>query len=207
VPNPAVNYIRQFEHKDWIDNQDRVEAGGTNGFNARFHGLETELDKISGVITAISAALDALGQAPPPSQTKLALAPTLVPTSAVGWSHLSGRAEKPAGQTSAHGMMALFLPNGITLQTLRASGRVTGAGNLRISIQRQGLTIDAPAAERVAHVEPAGDPYDISGAADAAFAKVDTERFKYFLLADLDNAAAADIVQILAFQITFLASR
>lgn len=207
MANPAVSYNRQFEHKDWIDNQDRVEAGGANGFNARFHGLEAEFDRISGVITAVSAALDALGQAPPPSQTKLALAPALVPTSAVGWSHLSGRAEKPAGQTSAHGVMALFLPNGITLQSLRASGRVTGAGNLRISIQRQGLTVDAPAAERVAHVEPAGDPYDATAAADVQFAKVDTEHFKYYLLADLDNAQAADIVQILAFQITYLASQ
>jgi hypothetical protein len=35
---------------------------------------------------------------------------------------------------------------------------------------------------------------------------VDTERFKYFVLAQLNNAAPTDTVQLAAFQITLLSA-
>jgi Chaperone of endosialidase len=54
-----ITYKRSYQHQDWIDNQDIVQAGGERGFNVEFHGLEAEFDKISGVITQISAGLGA----------------------------------------------------------------------------------------------------------------------------------------------------
>ena len=54
-----ITYKRTFEHADWIDNEDVVQAGGEKGFNARFHALEGELDSISSVITQINAGLGA----------------------------------------------------------------------------------------------------------------------------------------------------
>jgi hypothetical protein len=46
-----ITYTRTFIHNDWIDNQDVVQAGGEAGFNQKFHGIEAELDKISGAFT------------------------------------------------------------------------------------------------------------------------------------------------------------
>jgi hypothetical protein len=46
-----------FEHQDWVDNLDRVTAGGPNGFNGRFNGLQTDLNKIVQIFQAVSDAL------------------------------------------------------------------------------------------------------------------------------------------------------
>jgi hypothetical protein len=54
-----VTYNRTFQHQDWIDNQDIVQAGGEKGFNAEFHGLESEFDKIAGAIAQLNAGLGA----------------------------------------------------------------------------------------------------------------------------------------------------
>ncbi len=60
-----TGYTRQFQHKDWTDFVDPVQAGGSNGFNGRFHALETEFDLISKAITSVDDAVTALQTAPP----------------------------------------------------------------------------------------------------------------------------------------------
>lgn len=50
-----VAYNRTFQHQDWIDGQDIVQAGGERGFNVEFHALEAELDTIGGVVAQLSA--------------------------------------------------------------------------------------------------------------------------------------------------------
>ncbi len=205
MSNPGITYTRTFQHTDWVDNVDRVQAGGSNGFNLRFHEVEGEFDSLSSVITLIRTALDALGQAPAPTPTVLSLTPAFVPTAAIPWNHTSGRAEKTAGQTAAHGMMSVNLPNGATLQNLRAAGRNSGGGNLRITLFRQGVTPDATAADLIARVDQTSDPYDVTVAAAAANHTVDTTKYKYFVTADLDNALAADTVMITGIQINYLA--
>jgi hypothetical protein len=52
-----ISYSRTFQHVDWIDNEDVVQAGGEKGFNQKFHDLEAELDKLSAVVGAIKDAL------------------------------------------------------------------------------------------------------------------------------------------------------
>lgn len=54
-----VAYTRSFQHQDWIDNQDIVQAGGERGFNVEFHSLEAEFDKIGTVIAQLNAGLGA----------------------------------------------------------------------------------------------------------------------------------------------------
>jgi hypothetical protein len=51
-------YNRTFQHTDWVDFVDPVQAGGNNGFNERFHSLENEFDLISAVIGSVSNAID-----------------------------------------------------------------------------------------------------------------------------------------------------
>jgi hypothetical protein len=60
-----TGYTRQFQHQDWVDFVDPVQAGGDNGFNERFHALESEFDLISGAITSVDNAVNAIEVAPP----------------------------------------------------------------------------------------------------------------------------------------------
>lgn len=48
-----ITYSRTFQHEDWIDNEDVVQAGGEKGFNKKFHEIEDELDQIGNVIGQI----------------------------------------------------------------------------------------------------------------------------------------------------------
>ncbi len=58
-------YTREFQHQDWIDFVDPVAAGGSNGFNERFHALEHEFDLIAAAITSADTAIGQIEQAPP----------------------------------------------------------------------------------------------------------------------------------------------
>src|SRR6516162_8172837 len=72
APAPT-GYTRQFQHTDWIDFVDPVQAGGNNGFNERFHALESEFDLISAAITSVDNALTSFEQTPPAVGLALAL--------------------------------------------------------------------------------------------------------------------------------------
>lgn len=48
-------YAAKFYHKDWVDNVDRVQAAGQDGFNTRFHALEDEFISIQSVMDSLTA--------------------------------------------------------------------------------------------------------------------------------------------------------
>lgn len=52
-----ISYTRTVAFNDYIDGQTIVSAGGTDGFNVRFHALEKEFDNISGTFNSVNAAL------------------------------------------------------------------------------------------------------------------------------------------------------
>lgn len=200
---PPISYNpTNFQWQDWTDNVDRVQAGGDNGFNARFQVLQAEFPRVADVVALLSAALDALNQ-PPPSVVTLSLTPNLLTTAANGWTYLPGIAQKPAVQTAAHGMMPVELPQHAKLLSLKATGINSGVGSLRIALVRQGVAGDAGAPDQVVQITPTGNPYSLTGNADAQFAVVDNSQFKYYLTALLDGAGAGDTVQVAAFQITY----
>ena len=200
----TIAYIRQFQHTDWQDNVDRVQAGGPTGFNQHFHDIEGDFDDLAQVVNQINTALIALGQAPPPTATHLTIMPALVAASSTGWQGGLGVVSKPANQTSAWGAMSIDLPTGAVIQAFRATGRNTGAGNLRIALQRQGVVLGTSSERIVGLDNISGDPFDQNGAANAAAGTVNNQQFKYFITAQLDNAGAADTVILNAFQITYL---
>lgn len=55
-----ITYNRTFQHVDWIDNEDVVQAGGEKGFNQKFHDIEAEYDKISGVVSDVNTAIKSI---------------------------------------------------------------------------------------------------------------------------------------------------
>jgi hypothetical protein len=66
-----IKYERTFSHQDWIDNEDVVQAEGENGFNGRFHSVESELDEIGAVVGTIDTEIKKIQRmnfltAPPP---------------------------------------------------------------------------------------------------------------------------------------------
>jgi hypothetical protein len=202
----AISFTRAFQHEDWVDNVDRVQAAGDNGFNERFHGIEADFDSLGRVVEAISRALDALSAAPPALELRESVTPAFVATSGTGWSHRNGFAEKAAGQTTAAGMTSVSLPHGARVLRLRAVGRNSGGGNLRIALMRQLVADPGATSEQLARVEGTTDPFDQSIAADPAFQRVDDERFKYFITAQLNNALAADVVAVTAMQVVYATS-
>lgn len=199
-----ISYTRTVTFNDYIDGETIVAAGGADGFNVRFHGLETEFDTISTVVGQLNAAILAVGTAPAPQQQKLVLTPTLMATAANGWTHAQGIAQKPPTVISAQGMMSVSLPDKAQILGLRVIGQNSGAGSLRVILQRQALVAGASQLDQIARVDGSGNPFDQNNPATAPVATVDNSNFKYFLIALLDNAGAADTVTLSAFQLTYL---
>jgi hypothetical protein len=119
----AISYTPQFSHKDWIDFVDSVQAGGTNGINIRFHGIEAEFATISSVIAQIAQ----IAQVPAP--VTVGFAPLMLPTNPdapnSGWSQISWvggipHAKVPDANSGgkADGVLPLTLPEGATILNL-----------------------------------------------------------------------------------------
>jgi hypothetical protein len=128
-----IHYTPAFRHTDWFNNVDRVDAEGPNGFNVRFHAIESDLQALSTVVTQIDTELDRLGTPPAPVEKKLRVPPALLPIRGFrAWeSEDSGAASTlgngPTGN-SAFGLVHLDdLPDGATPRSLRAVGVGVGA--------------------------------------------------------------------------------
>jgi hypothetical protein len=183
-----------------------VKAGGEDGFNVHFHDIEDEFKKLADVVKAISDRMDKLAEKPVAKPVAKTLSPVLATVGAAGWEQALGEARKPGGATAASGTMSLDLPDGVTIQSLRAIGENSGAGALSIVLRRQKLDPSA-ASEPIVGVPPgAGGPFDNKGTPpDATRAVVDTDTFRYFIAAQLTNAGATDTVAIRGFQIVHIA--
>jgi hypothetical protein len=203
VPSFTIDFTPTFAHTDWVDNVDRVEAGGDNGFNQRFHALEDNLETISTTFDDVESALNTLGT-PPGAVTRFStLAPAFVPTSNAAWSFRDGFAEKPGGATQASGQAAFPLPHGQTITGFRAVGQNNSTtASLRLTLFRRPLANPTASQEQIARVTPTGNPFDSTAAPAAGLELIDNERFSYFVLAQLNTAQAADVVAITAFQVT-----
>jgi hypothetical protein len=183
-----------------------VKAGGEDGFNVHFHDIEDEFKKLSDVVKAISDRMAQLAEKPAPKPVAKTLTPVLTTIGAAGWEQALGEARKPAGATTANGTMSVDLPDGATIQSLRAIGENGGAGALSIVLRRQKLD-PAATSEPIVGVPPGvGGPFDNKGTPpDATRAVVDTDTFRYYIAAQLTNAGANDTVAIRGFQIVTLA--
>ena len=65
VTDPACksSFVRGFEHDDWVDGQDIVQAEATSeeeGFNVRFHKIERDLDALGSDLKKAFACLEIL---------------------------------------------------------------------------------------------------------------------------------------------------
>jgi hypothetical protein len=211
-----VSYTPQFNPPPWVDFVDTVQAGGSNGFNARFQQIVTEFMTLSQVVSAINTAL----QPPAPTPHTVTLAPTLAATPAgAPWQQQIASVTVPTVgqpatgyQSAALGFMPVTLPNGAILQSLRVTGSSAG-GSLIVTLYSQPLTSGALQPVLVASgilptAAPAA-PFDIPPAPQNGSTVVNNSSNKYFLLAQLTNgnvALAGLGTSLDAFQITYSAT-
>ena len=202
-----VTFTPTFHHTDYVDNRDRVQAGGPNGFNMRFRALETDLTTLSDVVTKVNTALVALGQGPGPADHTLSVSPALATVSgSSSWAQdTSGYASRTGTATSVAGVQSVSVPHGATIKSFRVLGQNSGTGSLRIGLYRARLLTAVSQADLIARVTGNSNPFDANPAADPNFALVDTTQFRYFILAQLDGAAAADTVVLAGFQVIYTA--
>jgi hypothetical protein len=60
VPEP---FARTFVHRDWVDGEDLVQAAGSandDGFNGRFHRIETDLDALGAKVATLTQCMAAM---------------------------------------------------------------------------------------------------------------------------------------------------
>ncbi|MFI0786795.1 hypothetical protein ACH4Q6_14535 [Streptomyces lydicus] len=209
-------YVPKFSHTDWIDNEDRVQAGGENGFNIRFHNLESEFaalarDHLNPVIGALSKAETCLSLVPilaPSKQVDQPANPPLTPPTGqplpqppppVHWELVNDIAQKPATATEAHGIMNITLPDGVEIKSLLVTGtRQPPDGVMPTIVLRRRVVAGNEGAEEIVRVSQFGTP-----AAPAVQAVVNNRSHRHFLQVDLPTVPVGDTVKLFCFQITY----
>jgi hypothetical protein len=189
-----ISYTPSFHNVDYVDGQDRVKAEGDNGFNARFGAIEGDLAQLSTVVARIDAELDQL-ESPPPVTRRIVLPLRLLRTGAAqGWQAGSVGAEVFPGQ-GADGSMNLVLPDGVLLQSLRATGEAINV-SLAISLSRTPIA-GAGNPQVLTSLTANTASFDLTKQVDAALALVDTSTFNYRIRATVgagtSNAVTAAI--------------
>jgi hypothetical protein len=195
-----------------------VKAGGEDGFNVHFHDIEDEFKKLSDVVHAIKDRMDQLAEKPTARPITTTLTPALVPSGVSsatttgpvaesgGWEQTGdGQAKKPNNTKGALGTMSVDLPHGATIQSLRAVGEIGGNGILTIELRRRKLDPTHPHSESVVGVVGSRGGFDNKNPPEPAMAVVDTETFRYYVVAEVTDAAPADTVVLDAFQVVHVA--
>ncbi|MEU2604077.1 hypothetical protein [Streptomyces albus] len=198
-----ISFTPTFKHLTWVDNRDRVAAGGPNGFNVRFEALQKDLENLATVIGKVKSAIEAVS-AQPPVQRLLSLTPAFVPMPPnKAWAmDPLGVAVRPSTETSVKGLITLSPPDGVKLLKFRAIGKNTGSGNLRISLFRAPVA-DGSVTELLARI-PGEGAYDEQRPIEAGKDRVDMTSFRYFVIADLSNATTGDTVTVISIQLSYL---
>ncbi|MEV3912622.1 hypothetical protein [Streptomyces canus] len=195
-------YVPKFSHSDWIDNEDRVQAGGENGFNIRFHKLEAEFAALA--MNHLNPLIVSLSN----SETCLSLIPILAPSDPVQpgtpapppkhWELVNDVAQKPATATEAHGIMNISLPDGVEIKSLLMTGSRQPAGPMPTAFLRRRVVSGREGAEEIVKVNAFDTP-----AAPELGAKVNNRTHRHFLQVDLPTVGVADSVKLFCFQITY----
>jgi hypothetical protein len=197
-----ISYKRSFHHVDWIDNEDVVQAGTENGFNARFHALEAEFDQLSLVIGQLASAVSVS------PTTTLTFAPSflpnLLPTNlpAPAWAQNNGSAVKLAGQPGPDGYMPLQLPDGLHLQTMTVFGKKSGTvGPFAVQLVRQAVSGGQTQLIQIALGTDQPDSFQVTSSVPLNQNLIDNKANKYLVTARMVGADPNSTAELTAVQI------
>jgi hypothetical protein len=190
-------YNPTFKHVDWIDNEDIVQAAGENGFNGRFHALETEFASLSKVIANINAAIGPVA----PTVT-LALSPIFFTNdNAAPWTFAeqSTNATLPLQVGSfADAFLPIQLPDGAKVQSITIFGGTLPGNELFFELCSQPLDSGSfrVTLTRVS-VPPTTSPanFEVTSEVSSNLGSVDNSINRYFAFARVTRTSAdADLL-------------
>jgi hypothetical protein len=189
-----ISYTPSFHNVDYVDGQDRVKAEGDTGFNARFGAIESDLAQLSTVVGQIDSKLDQL-DSPPPVTRRIVLPLRLLKTgTAPGWQSTEVGAEAILGQ-GADGTMNLVLPDGVLVDSLRATGQTINV-SLAISLSRTSIA-GGGSPQVLTSLTASSASFDLTGQVDAALARVDTGTFNYRIRATVGAGAPNQVAAVI----------
>jgi hypothetical protein len=208
----SISFSPTFSHVDFVDRQDRVRAGGGNGFNSRFNAIQADLLQLSTVVGQIDAALDQLGTSTPVERT-LAFTPMFrfVPPHLGAWFNGADGAAQAHVNADLYGVMSLAPPDGVRLTSMRVVGSVSlvtspEPGQVDINLQRAAVPRSGPDAT-LAGVSLAGQrSIDLRSDVPPDLQVVDLRAFRYYLAGSGFNIGVPNSVFIQAVYLTYLTS-
>jgi hypothetical protein len=196
-----VVFSPTFEHRDWVDNVSRIQAGGPDGFNVRLRAIDDDLHQASTVVGQIDTLIDNAGRTTPPGQQRIGVPLALQLVAGTPWECTTTGAFRAAEQNSV-AQMNLVLPDGVRLASFRLAGRYVGPGTFRVSFIRTRLT----AGSQDVIVEAVGPgnidrtPYDLTLPVPSPLATVDLATFRYVIVTRVESTpmgpTTLDTVQI-----------
>jgi hypothetical protein len=205
VYNPLYQPV--FDHQDWQDNVDIVQAGGENGFNAKFqtlkqefNALKKEFNRLSEVITQINGSL-----VPVVPTTTLTFAPNFsVNSGETAWTLNNGIASKSAGQPNANGWIPLQLPNQTRISSMAVIGDKNGSvgsGSLVVQLLRQSISGAITTLLGIEILDSQPNSFNISVPVPATNSLVDNQAYKYLVTAEISSVTTTTVMRIFAIQI------
>ncbi|MFJ8596587.1 hypothetical protein [Streptomyces sp. NPDC093598] len=184
-------YVPTFSHKDWIDHQHRVQAGGEDGLNSRFHRLEDEFAGLAR--NQINPIIQELGGS---TTQHLTLVPALLPDKGrPAWTQNVDMVEKPTAPAEAHGFMNIVLPDGVRVKSLLVTGNKS-AGTLTVALKRRQIRNEEGSQTLVA-ADALGTPVE-----PLAEARIENATHRHFLTIDIEGAAEGQ-ARVFCVQITY----
>jgi hypothetical protein len=209
-PPPSItpvelSYAPTFKHKNWINNVSRVTAGGPDGFNVRLDAIDADLRQAATVVDQINTALNLAAAGLLFGQQTLTPGLDFVPLSSPGWVYDNiGSAHPPVG-SGGDAVMDLTIPDGARLVSFRAIGLINAT--LSVTLWRASLTDPSQSPDMLAQVsnltQGITNPYDVTAPVDPAFASVDTDAFRYYVLASATSISDATGNSVATVQLVF----
>lgn len=207
-----LRFTPTFRHTNWVNNVDRIEAGGPNGFNVRYDAIDSDLAQMSTVVGQISGALSTPGGTPGEQRLTPGLDFVTVSQGSGGdWTYDNAGAVHPAGGTGGgSAVMDLTLPDRIKLRQFRALGLYPGSPvRFTLVLSRTSLT-DASRTDELTRITISGsgitNPYDITVPVLDGFASVDNSAFRYSVLGSAELIQTPSAVSVATIQFVYTAA-
>ncbi|QKV80423.1 Ig-like domain-containing protein [Amycolatopsis sp. Hca4] len=201
-PTGDITFTPTFRHTDWINNVDRIEAGGPNGFNVRYDAIDSDLSQLSTVVGRINTALKFPGVVL--GEQRLTPGLDLVSLPAGEWSYDDTGMARPA-VAGAQAIMHLSLPEPVALRNFRAIGFYPGPPALFvIRLFRSSLLDQNLPPEELAEIRldsPEASPFDHTVPVPDAVATVDGS-FRHYVTV----LSQTTDVSLATIQLTYVAT-
>ena len=192
-----IAFSPTFEFQPWLNNVDRITAGGPRGMNVKFDAIEHDLKAVGAVVGQVNAVLNQSVTGAGPQR----FTPPLVFSRSFGFTGWGYDPDgvlhpSPTDDTAVASVMNLVLPESVRISEFRAIGRYPGAPlTFSIGLFRASLVNLAQPPDKIAEITNATagitNPFDLTAPATTGVATVDPNSFRYFVVASATQVGDA----------------